>query len=88
MARGWESKSVEAQMETSERDQAGGRGRWRSPEEVVLLGRKEGLMLSRIRVTKDLERARSPRHRKILEDALSHLERELAGLDQRLKNLP
>jgi len=77
MARGWESKSVEAQMETAEggaKDQSKGP---LSPEQADRLRKKEGLVLSRSRVLQDLETARNPRYKEILREALRHLEREL-----------
>jgi hypothetical protein len=80
MARGWESKSVEAQIETAEGgagDQIKGR---LSPAQADRLRKKEGLLLSRSRVLRDLETARNPRYRDILREALRHLERELEAL--------
>ncbi len=74
MARGWESKSVEAQIQNgslpkSERAQ-------RSESD----NKRQGLLLTRVRVARELESSRNPRHREILEQALAHLDRELALL--------
>jgi hypothetical protein len=84
MARGWESKSVEAQIEsTAAGETANTIGRL-SPEQVDLLRKKEGLLLSRARVLQDLEAARNPRYRDMLQEALHHLERELAAIAHRM----
>jgi hypothetical protein len=86
MARGWESKAVESQMETAANDNHDADKERLSPEQADLLRKREGLLLSRSRVLQDLEVARHPRYRDILLDALRHLETELAGLeDQRYK---
>lgn len=80
MARGWESKSVEAQIETSDagsRDSIGGP---LSPQQIELSRKREGLRLSRSRVLKDLESVRSPRYRKILLDTLDYLDHQLAQI--------
>jgi hypothetical protein len=74
MARGWESKSVESQQSETfgehdkERETADARERIR---------KRESLELSRVRVTRELEAARSPVHRAALENALKFLDDEL-----------
>ena len=85
MARGWESKAIEAQIETSEREPVNAFRGGLSPEQVELHRRQDGLRLSRSRVLQDLEKARRPRHRAMLEEALRHLERELEELAERLE---
>jgi hypothetical protein len=76
MARGWESKSVEAQQ-----DEASGRTTSEKPrltrEAAAHLREKESLRLSVKRVVEQLERTRDPRHRAMLEQALDDLERRL-----------
>ncbi len=78
MARGWESKSVESQIEDREsrREQSGAL----TPEEREIRHQREGLELSRKRVLHDLETARSPVRRQSLELALAFLDGELAKL--------
>lgn len=83
MARGWESKAVEAQIETAEGTKAKQAKGPLSPAEIALLRKKEGLLLSRTRVLQDLETARNHRYKKILQDALAQLESELAALEER-----
>ena len=80
MARGWESKSVESQIESAE-SRRGPRGAQLTPEEIRRVREKESLQLSRTRVLHDLESARNPRYRETLSAALKHLEEKLASLE-------
>lgn len=76
MARGWESKSVEAQQaEASEK--SGKRRAPMSAEEAARWREKESLRLSRQRVLEQLQVSQNPRHRKLLEDTLAELEERL-----------
>ncbi|MBI3683528.1 MAG: hypothetical protein HY235_24395 [Acidobacteria bacterium] len=80
MARGWESKSVESQMEAAE---ARGRGQQQprlSAAQIERKARHDSLLLDRKRVLHDLEKARHPRHQQMLREALAYLDRKLAGL--------
>ena len=79
MARGWESKSVEAQQEEATR---AARGPARSPEALVLQERRRALELARTRARNDLARASAPAHRQMLETAIAELDRQLAELEQ------
>lgn len=66
MARGWESKAVEAQVEEKglrETDAVDLRGL--TPEERERRVRLDSLKLSRARTLEQLERAASPAHRQI-----------------------
>ncbi|HET7891690.1 MAG TPA: hypothetical protein VFL34_09195 [Candidatus Sulfotelmatobacter sp.] len=76
MARGWESKSVEAQQDEA-RDKSSKRPPAMSAEEAVRFREKESLRLSRKRVLQQLAATTNPRHRKLLEEALADLERKL-----------
>ena len=79
MARGWESKSVEAQQAEASEKSAKPRPPM-SADEAARSREKESLRLSRQRVLQQLEVSQNPRHRKMLEDSL-------ADLDQKLKKL-
>jgi hypothetical protein len=73
MARGWESKSVESQQ-----SEGFGDPRRKVPaEEIERRQKRESLELSRSRVSRELEAARSPVHRAALENALKFLDEEL-----------
>ena len=76
MARGWESKSVEAQQAEA-REKPGELRQRMSAEEAVRWREKENLRLSRQRVLHELEASQNPRHRKLLEDALTDLDEKL-----------
>lgn len=81
MARGWESKSVEQQQE--ERSAQGPTVRApRSPEEQQRNRKREGLQLSRGRLTQQLQAAANPRHRQMLEQSIAELDRQLSLLEQ------
>ena len=77
MARGWESKSVEAQQDEA-RDKSTQHRPAMSPEEAARWREKESLRLSRKRVLQQLESATNSRHRKLLEEALADLDRKLS----------
>jgi hypothetical protein len=79
MARGWESKSVEAQQaEASE--SKGPIKPVLSPAEKVNFQKKEGLLLDRTRVLQQLEGATNQHYRVMLQDALTELDRKIAAL--------
>ncbi len=78
MARGWESKSVEAQMESAEEKPSGNRPL--TPEEAARQRERESLRLARARVLQQLETAREPRYVKLLNDALEDLNTRLTAL--------
>ena len=81
MARGWESKSVEAQMEDAEgRERARPDARELSPDARARKERLESLKMARARTLEQLERAARPAHREMLKRTLLALEREMAGL--------
>ncbi len=78
MARGWESKSVESQQ--FEAPVGAGWRQRPSAEELERAGKRESLELSRRRVVNELAGARSEVHRTALQNALRHLDAELARL--------
>jgi hypothetical protein len=78
VARGWESKSVEAQQAEASEKSAQRRAPM-SAEEAARWREKESLRLSRQRVLQQLEASQNPRHRKLLEDTLAELEQMLKG---------
>jgi hypothetical protein len=80
MARGWESKSVEAQQEEVQRGQPE-RARL-TREEADRLGKKGNLQLSLKDVLEKLEQSRDERYRKMLEQAKADLERQIQTLSR------
>ena len=82
MARGWESKAVEAQLEEAERaEQERTAYRPLSAEMLARAQRCEGLRLLRSRLREQLQHARSDTQRRTLEKTLADLELELAALE-------
>lgn len=80
MARGWESKDVEAQVESGEAPKGHYGKNQKSAEQLRREQELKGLQLSRARVLHDLESATNPNHRKSLEAALAHLEGKISEL--------
>ena len=78
MARGWESKSVESQIESA--DAVSDRGEPLTPEQRQLRRKRESLELSRRRVLQEIETTRSAVRRISLEQALAFLDKELEEL--------
>ena len=76
MARGWESKSVEAQQAEANDKSANVRPAM-SADEAARWREKESLRLARQRVLQQLQVSQNPRHRKLLEDALADLDEKL-----------
>jgi hypothetical protein len=83
MARGWESKSVAVQIEDADRKAGCGTVSPLPMGEVKLRQQRAGLILQRCRILQEIEAARNPRYRRMLEETLSHLEKELTGLHGR-----
>ena len=81
MARGWESKAVEDQIEEAEkRARKKGAQDDLTPKERARLDRLESLRLSRARTLAQLERATRPQHRALLQRTLQALEAEIVEL--------
>jgi hypothetical protein len=81
MARGWESKSVEAQQEEKARAQTVRRA-W-SVEEAQRQDRRRTLELTRARILNDLDHANADAHRRMLDQALAAVDGQLAALDRK-----
>jgi hypothetical protein len=81
MARGWESKSVEQQQEEVWEQRKTIRAPI-SPEEQQRNRKREGLRLSRERLTQQLHAASNPRYRQMLEQAIAELDGQLSSLQQ------
>ncbi len=81
MARGWESKAVESQIESAEMKIHPPRGKQVTPQELELLRKKESVNLSRTRVQRELANSRNPRYRNLMQKALDDLDSELSRLE-------
>ncbi len=78
MARGWESKSVEAQVESA--DQKPEPHRAMSPEEIAQQRERVGIEMSCARVRQQLQATQDPRYIKLLTETLADLEQKLSKL--------
>jgi hypothetical protein len=76
MARGWESKSVEAQQEEAADKSLSGKPRL-TLEEANRIRERESLRLSLRNIIDQLERSQNSQHREMLEHAKTDLERKL-----------
>ena len=79
MARGWESKSVEAQQDEATARITSDKPRL-TREAADRLREKENLRLSLQNVVQQLERSHNVRHRAMLEQARADLERRIREL--------
>jgi hypothetical protein len=79
VARGWESKSVESQIESAEASADRSRVQL-TPAQIEIQRKIDGLLLSRTRVMRDIENCKDDRYRKTLEEGLTYLEGELTRL--------
>jgi len=77
MARGWESKSVESQMESAQ-NEAGNGGRPSSNLQAEAQRERQSLLLSRAYVLHQIESSTNERYTQSLRQALSDLDRKLA----------
>jgi hypothetical protein len=78
MARGWESKSVEAQQEAAAAPQSTRPAA--SPAEAAASAERATLTLARTRAGADLACASASAHRTMLEHAIAELDRRIAAL--------
>ena len=77
MARGWESKDVEAQVADAEPIKAPSDRNEKTAEQLHREQTVRDLQLSRVRITNDLANATNPNHKRSLEAALAHLDKKI-----------
>jgi len=77
MARGWESKDIEAQMEATGLAKEKAEKKDKADVDLARSQARKDLELSRIRISNDLQSATNPNHRKSLEAALAHLDKKI-----------
>ena len=80
MARGWESKAIESQIEDAESNRAAGAKAPVDPAELARRRTRDSLELARKRVRHDLETSHSFRMEKLLRASLKHLDEKIAEL--------
>jgi hypothetical protein len=79
VARGWESKSVESQIQSA-RDREGHTRIRLTPEQIELERKKDSLLLQRTRMLHQIEKCQDQRYRSTLETGLAFLETQLTDL--------
>jgi len=77
VARGFESKSVEQQQQDAEDRRLAAKRVKLSAEQLVADRKREGLLLQRTRILREIQNATSPRHRATLQGGLKYLEEQL-----------
>jgi hypothetical protein len=87
VARGWESKSVEEQMDAAESRKAVAARPKLSEAQLRIERDRESIELSRGRILRELQAARHPRHREQLSQALNFLDERLSNLQKELDRL-
>ena len=80
MAKGWESKSVSDQIESSEESSKKDNKGPLTPEQMEARRLREVLLLSRVRVEKDLQASQNPRYREQLIRALADLDTRISAI--------
>jgi hypothetical protein len=83
MARGWESKSVEDQVQEHQQKKGENTKKQLTAEQLESHRKREVLLLSRSRVQKDLQASQNPRHRDQLNSALADLDSQIAALTEK-----
>jgi hypothetical protein len=86
MARGWESKSIEAQQEAAAERRT--RVAPITPDDSARRAERATLSLARTRALGDLQRACAPAHRAMLEQAIADLDRRIADLENPKPQIP
>lgn len=81
MARGWESKSVESQIESAADRRAAAAAAGVTLQQLNIQHERERLEHTRVRVLHDLQAAKNPRYRAILQASLEFLDQKLAALN-------
>jgi hypothetical protein len=82
MARGWESKSVEAQIDAAEQHHRSAvlKSKKADPVKLNEIRQKESLLLSRTHVLHELNTAQNPRYKAVLNKALADLNAKLSTI--------
>jgi predicted nuclease of restriction endonuclease-like (RecB) superfamily len=86
MARGWESKSVESQVESA-REERPSTHAARNEKEKLVLREQQNLMLSRAYVERQLEAASNELYVQSLQKALAEIDQKLAILEREMQGL-
>jgi hypothetical protein len=78
MARGWESKSVESQIDAAQSHRPDGNKPHLTPEQAQMAREREVLQAARARVLQQLAVTTNPRYARLLQDELTSIDSRLA----------
>jgi hypothetical protein len=81
MARGWESKSVESQVENAQDEARTGQSPPLTGDEKKARHERDSLKLSRAYIVHQIEASTNERYTKSLQQALSEIDQKLATLE-------
>jgi hypothetical protein len=81
MARGWESKAVESQIDAAAERQERSKAVQLNAEQISRQKERESIELSRTRVLQDLAAAENPKYRALLQRSLQFLDEKLKSLE-------
>jgi len=81
MARGWESKAVEAQIESKTTEFVAVTKKPRTPDQIQRLIEKRNLEAARAKVRHEIVSTQNERYKEMLARSLKDLENKLAALD-------
>jgi hypothetical protein len=81
MARGWESKSVESQIESAKDGITSGSEAQSTDKQKRVQRERQGLLLSRTYLLRRIESSSNERYTQSLRQALEEIERKIAKLD-------
>jgi hypothetical protein len=81
MARGWESKSVESQIESAKDGNASGFQPQSTESQKKVQRERQGLLLSRTYVLRQIESSSNERYTQSLRQALNEIDQKIAKLD-------
>jgi hypothetical protein len=80
MARGWESKSVESQMDAAEERRSSGDKSVMSEEQKRIKRQRDVLILARANLLQQMEAATNERYRETIQRTLRDLEEKIVGM--------
>lgn len=78
MARGWESKSVESQIDAAQNDRLTGENHHLTPEQARIGRERQVLQAARARIVQQLQVTTNPRYARLLQDELRSIDASLA----------
>lgn len=81
MARGWESKSVESQIESAKDGNTSGFQPQSTDSQKKIQRERQGLLLSRTYVLRQIESSSNERYTQSLRQALNEIDQKIAKLD-------